>query len=91
MAIPLADSILKLCKSGLDAYKEHLAGRQGAYNRQADKKQVKAIEASEKHIFASDKLVTTLKNLYPDAVKNKNIKKQMDSMVYYRKKFFKFH
>lgn len=91
MPVPLAESILKVCKAGLEAYKTHLATRQEAYNRKADKKQVKAIETAEKYIFANDKLIESLTNLYPKTVAGKAIQKHLGSIDKCREKFFKYN
>jgi len=87
MAVPLAESILKVFEKGLDAYKTHLATRQEAYNRKQDKKQVKAIEAGEKGFFAADRLVTSLKLKGWDT--NVLFKDDIKDLKKHRARFFK--
>ena len=86
MSVPLAEQIVSLFKEGLSAYKTYLATRQEAYNRQQDKKQVRAIESAEKFIFNSDALVAKLSD--DDKIK---YRKELANMVHFRKRFFHYH
>jgi len=85
MSVPLAEQIVSLFKEGLSAYKTYLATRQEAYNRQQDKKQVKAIESAEKYIFANDTLLNKLN------LEEKEFSKDLKILARYRKHFFHYH
>lgn len=91
MPVPYAERVMKLLEEGMSLWKTFIATRQEAYNRKQDKKQVKAIEFSEKYIFANDKLIESLKNLSPKAMQGKTIKKRLKTVAYYRTKFFKYN
>lgn len=83
MTMPLVESIIGLCKEGLAAYKTYLSTRQEAYNRQQDRKQIKAIESAEKYIFESDKLLAK--------IGDDKYCEEVNKLIYWRKRFFKFH
>ena len=91
MPVPIAEKALAVLEKGLKLWETFIATRQEAYERKQDKKQVNAIEFSEKHIFATDKLIEILKNLSPDAMKGKTVKKRLKTVAYYRTKFFKYN
>jgi hypothetical protein len=83
MAVPLAERILKVVDEGLGLWKTFIATRQEAYNRQQDKKQVRAIEAAEKGFFAMDDIIAK--------IDPKEFKKEIAAVKRYRKHFFHYH
>jgi len=89
MSVPLAEGILKVAQEGLDLWKTFIATRQEAYSRKADKKQVKAIEASEKAIFETDEIITQLEVAGLD--QKPEFKGNVKEFKKYRKRFFKYH
>jgi hypothetical protein len=86
MGVPLAESILKLCKEGLSAYKTYLATRQEAYNRQKDKEQERAIESAERYIHTNDIILAGMTD--ENEMKFKN---QLKVLKRHRTRFFKYN
>jgi hypothetical protein len=90
MAVPLAESILKVAQEGLNLWKTFIATRQEAYSRKQDKKQVVAIEAGEKLIFEVDQLIERVK-MNEEMSKDKTIKGILNQVAHFRARFFKYN
>jgi len=89
MSVPLAEQILGVVKEGLALWKTFISTRQEAYNRQQDKKQIKAIEAAEKGFFVMDGIVNKIENL--NMQDGPAFKSDLKSLARYRKHFFHYH
>ena len=86
MAVPLAESILNLCKEGLGAYKTYLATRQEAYNRKKDKEQERAIESAERYIHTNDIILHGMMD--DNEIKFKD---QLKVLKRHKNRFFKYN